>query len=107
MAVHVKGGTPVFGPSLCDTCSNAHVEKGYRESEALVFCQATWPEHRVKFRVRECSAYLDSNRQDLDEMRKMAWILLPREGKRVRGFVSPSQIPDGESQIEIELDASK
>lgn len=106
MAVHVKDGTPQFGPSLCETCSNSHVERGYRETEALIFCQATWPEHRVQFRVRECSAYLDSNRQDLEQMRKMAWILMPREGKRVEGFVPPTRIPENEP-IEIELNRSK
>lgn len=107
MAVHVKDGTPQFGPSLCETCSNSHVERGYRETEALIFCQATWPEHRVQFRVRECSGYIDSQRQDLEQMERMAWILSPQEGKRVRGFISPREIPEDGPQVEIELDQSK
>lgn len=55
MGVYVKDGTPLHGKSLCEGCVNAHIERGYRESETLIFCQATNPEHRVRFPVRECS----------------------------------------------------
>ena len=30
MSVYVKNGTPLHGASLCDTCVNAHIERGYR-----------------------------------------------------------------------------
>jgi hypothetical protein len=106
MSVHVKNGTPLHGPALCETCANAHIERGYSESEALVICQSTWPEHRVRFRVRECSGYIEKRRQKLKDMEEMAWVLVPRDGKRVAGFVRPDEMPEGE-QIEIELDKSK
>lgn len=106
MGANVKNGTPMHGPPLCESCVNAHIERGYRESEALIVCQATWPQHRVQFRVRECSGYVETKRQDLEQMREMAWLLMPRNGKRVEGFIAPREVPE-ERGIEIELDESK
>jgi hypothetical protein len=36
MSFNVKNGTPMHGPSLCETCERAHIVRGYRESELLV-----------------------------------------------------------------------
>ena len=33
---------PADGESLCRTCYFAHAQKGYRESEELVFCAFGW-----------------------------------------------------------------
>jgi hypothetical protein len=106
MSVRVRNGTPIYGPPLCETCVHAHIERGYRESETAIICQATWPEHRVRFRVRECSGYLEARRQNLKQMEDMAWVLRPRDGKKITGFVRSDELPD-EHQIEIELDKSK
>ena len=35
-----------------------------------MICQSTYPEHRVMFRVRECSGYVEKQRQTLCEMKK-------------------------------------
>lgn len=107
MGANVKNGTPMHGPPLCDSCVNAHIERGYRESEALVICQATSPEHRVQFRVRECSGYVERNRQNLWQMQTIAWLLMPRKGKRVEGFIPPRELHEDECNVEIELDKSK
>jgi len=106
MSIHVKNGTPMHGPSLCETCMHAHIESGFSESEELVICTFTWPDHRVHFRVRKCNDYAEMRRQTLKQMEDMAWVLMPRGGKRVTGFVRPSEIPE-EHQIEIELDENK
>lgn len=103
----IKNGTPMQGPPLCETCVNAHIERGYGESDALIYCQATWPEHRVRFRVRECTGYRDTHRQNLKQMEDMAWVLMPRNGKRVAGFVPPSEVPEDGNHIEIELDRTR
>ena len=68
----------------------------------LVICQATSPEHRVRYRVRECSNYLDLQRETLYEMKQIAWVLMPREGKRKAGFV-PARDSEAESEIELIL----
>jgi hypothetical protein len=103
MGVNVKNGTPMHGPSLCLTCTRAHIAKGYRESQMLVICGYTSPEHRVTFYVSECSSYIDKNRQTLYEMGKIAWTVAPRGPKRAVGFVSPGATAD-EREIELVLE---
>jgi hypothetical protein len=76
---------------LCETCSKAHIEKGYRESEEIVFCTATWYEHQVPFRVRQCSGYQEIKRQTLKQMEDIAWDI-PADGrKRTAGFVPATE----------------
>ena len=104
MSVNVKNGTPIHGPSLCETCSNAHIEKGYRASEELVLCGANYPMHRVPFAIRECTGYIDKTRQDLTAMEAMAWILAPRGSKRKAGFVHASKLRNEDGEIELILD---
>jgi hypothetical protein len=103
MGVNVKNGTPMHGPSLCETCVRAHIAKGYRESEVLVICGYTSPEHRVTFSVSDCSSYVDKNRQTLYEMGKIAWTVAPRGPKRAAGFVTPGGSTEDERVFEIVL----
>jgi hypothetical protein len=107
MNVTVKNGTPVQGASLCETCLNGHVAKGYREMELLVVCHATYPEHRVVFSVRECSSYIDKNRQRLRDMEEVAWVLTPRGSKRAAGFVPLRELSNDEGEIELILSQEK
>lgn len=107
MGIHVKNGTPLHGPSLCETCSNAHIERGYRANEELTLCGANYPMHGVRFPVRECTSYVDKNRQDLCQMEKMAWILAPRGPKRRAGFVHATDLMNEDGEIELKLDDSE
>jgi hypothetical protein len=105
MRVKVKGGTPVYGPSLCETCERALTVKGYRENEKVVVCQEMWPQREVKFPVQECSGYMSKGRENLDELKKIAWMLQPRGPKRQAGFVAPISDDDkDDSEIELVLD---
>ncbi len=103
MSVHVRNGTPSHGPSLCDTCVYAHVKRGYRESDILVFCVATDPAHRVPFPVRDCTAHRDRTRPSLYEMEKVAFTITPREPKRP-GFAPESEPETVAGEIELRLD---
>jgi hypothetical protein len=103
MSVKVKNGTPVYGPSLCETCERALIIKGYRESEQVVVCQAAWPELQVMFPVRECSRYVSQGRQRLRDMEEIAWNLVPRGPKRNAGFVAPSGEDEEVREIELVL----
>ncbi len=100
MEVRIKNGTPLNGESLCETCYRAHIARGFSESQVVVVCQATYPERRVTFKVRDCSNYLEIKRQTLKQMEEIAWVLMPREGKRKAGFVPVSEL---EKEPEIEL----
>jgi hypothetical protein len=106
MSVYVKNGTPMHGESLCETCVNAHIERGYRESETLVFCQATYPEHPVRFRVRDCSSYTEKQKQTLTQMQKIAWVLEERGGRKA-GFVPAAEVAKQPDEIELILNKGK
>ena len=103
MSVNVKNGTPFNGASLCDTCTNAHVVKGYRASDEVVACRATYPPYRVSFSVHECSSYVSKVVNTLYQMERIAWTLAPRGSKRQAGFVAPGEVNEGEPAIELVL----
>lgn len=94
MSIHIKNGTPLEGPSLCESCSRSHVVKGYRQNEQLVVCQALYPERRVRFPVRDCSNYAHKGRLTLRQMEEIAWTLMPRGPKRKAGFATPGASTD-------------
>jgi hypothetical protein len=106
MGISVKNGTTVHGPSLCETCINAHIERGYRASEELVICAANYPVHRVLFVVRDCTSYVDKTKQNLQHMEDIAWLLSPRGPKRKAGFTPPNKRED-DGEIELILDGKK
>lgn len=107
MSVHIKNGTPLHGESLCETCVHGHITKGYRESEELVVCQATYPEHRVSFRVRECSEFTEKKRQTLKQMEEIAWVLAHNGYTRKVGFVPARELQTDEHEIELILSKKK
>jgi hypothetical protein len=106
MRPYVKNGTPIHGPSLCDTCENAMTVKGYRESQEVVICEWAYPRLRVMFPVRDCSRYMNRTREDLEEMKKIAWDIKPRGSKQTTGFVAvpPANRESAEDDLEIVLD---
>jgi len=106
MTVRVKNGTPSYGPSLCETCTFAHVKRGFRESEVFVVCTAAEPAHRVPFLIRECSVYRDKTRPSFYEMEKIALVITPRNPKRT-GFVHASEFAKEDGEIELKLDEAK
>lgn len=101
MGVYVRNGTPLDGPSLCETCWYGQLTRGYRQGDEIVVCHATDPALHLTFRVRECTGYLDKTRQTLYEMRKIAWNLAPRGSKRRAGFLPPAH--NDQDELEEEL----
>jgi hypothetical protein len=106
MSIYVKNGTPIGKPSLCETCTYAHLKHGYRESDVLVICVATEPTHRVPFPVRDCTAYRDKTRPSMYEMEKIALTITPRDPKRT-GFVPSSEPATVAREIELKLDENE
>lgn len=107
MDIYVRNGTPLDGPSLCDSCANGHIQKGYRIGEEMAICTAYTPAMRVPFRVRECTGYLDKNRESLYEMKKVAWLIAPERGKKTAGFMPPADPPEADEDIELVLDENE
>lgn len=94
----------MYGPSLCESCTNAHIRLGYRASEKVVVCFANRPAERIDFPVRECNEYSDRTKQSLWDMEKIAWVLLPRGPKRKAGFTAPAKPEDGDETVELILE---
>jgi hypothetical protein len=87
------------GESLCDTCRMAHVVRGRRVDEELVFCQATAPMQpvRITFRVAVCSEYIDAREPSYAELVEQAWVLTPASRRRPAGFVRASDLKGDEA----------
>jgi hypothetical protein len=91
IALKIKNGTLVEGESLCRTCRNAHIQKGFRESEEAVFCALTTPIHAVTFKVAECTDYSNKLVPYRWELEKMALLInIDRKRKQV-GFRAKPQ----------------
>jgi hypothetical protein len=89
--IKVQNGTPVGNESMCTTCRNARIIKGFSESEELIFCDSWYPSRAVPFRVRECSEYDDKRLPYKRDLEKIAYILVPKSAGRTVGFLTPEQ----------------
>ena len=76
MSFTVKRGTPIHSGPLCHTCNWVHMQRGFRESEEIVFCNLG-DLRPVPFPVRECSDYRNRTHPTWDQMEELA---LPIDG---------------------------
>jgi len=76
---------PSDGESLCRTCYWAHAQKGFRESEEVVFC-AFGPLRKVSFRVRDCTDYLNRILPTRAQMERIALIIPTQPARKRAGF---------------------
>jgi hypothetical protein len=99
MLIKVHKGTPAAsGPSLCETCRNSTITRGPRLEDEMVRCEAlpmTTPV-LIRFKVTECSAYIDARLPTYAQLLEQAWILRPTSGRRLAGFVRSSELRDDE-----------
>ena len=93
-----SGSVSHSGRSLCETCRNATITRGARLEEEIVRCEAQPMSHPVliRFKVTECSAYLDARLPTYPQLLEQAWILRPHSGRRPAGFVRSSELRDDE-----------
>ncbi len=84
--INIRNGTPVGSASVCETCTWAHIIRGFRESEMLVFCECVNPNILVPFKVSECSAHSDKNRPNWEQMEKLAIDVRPAASMKPAGF---------------------
>ena len=106
ITLKIKGSTLIEGETLCRTCRNAHIQKGFRESEEAVFC--AWPQFRaVPFKVAECTDYsnrLVPYRWELEKMALLINIDPAREriGFRGAGFAASVEEDEEDSVSSME-----
>ncbi len=98
----VQNGTPVGDESLCNTCTNARVIKGYSDTERITVCDWGSETMKVPFRVRECSGYSDRRIPPLYEMKQIAWMLVSKGAGRNIGFVSAAEFQKLQNEDENE-----
>lgn len=107
MGIYVKNGTPLNGPSLCESCSRSFIARGYSETELVVVCKALWPERRMRFPVRACTEYIERNKPTFKEMEDIALVLDRVALKRDAGFVRFADDGKGGEKIELVLDKNE
>lgn len=80
-SIRVKNAAPIDDVSLCRTCSYVHMQKGFRESEELIFCTfGCYDAPRlVPFKVRECTDYTDRDTPSREELEKLALLVQPKD----------------------------
>ena len=88
ITLRIKNGTLIEGESLCRTCRNAHIQKGFRESEEAIFCAWIPPLRAVTFKVAECSDYSNRLVPYRWELEKMALLIHLEPARKQAGFRS-------------------
>jgi hypothetical protein len=99
MLIKVHNGTVAHtGKSLCETCRHATITRGQRIEDEIVRCEAQpmSPPVFIRFKVTECSAYVDSRLPTYSQLLEQAWILKPTSGRRTAGFVRSCDLRDDE-----------
>jgi hypothetical protein len=98
LQIKISGGTPKQGKSLCVTCKNAQIVRGQNMEEHVECGEGLFghANHRVPFRVAECSAYHPANVPYLHEMKQIAWNIEARKRGPV-GF----EKTDDENDMEV------
>ena len=100
MRIKVYEGTASdIGRSLCDTCRHATITRGHRLDEEIVRCEAQpMASVRIRFKVSECTAYIDARLPTYAQLLEQAWILKSPKGRRAAGFVRSADLGDKEFQ---------
>jgi hypothetical protein len=99
MLIKIYNGTVSHtAQSLCETCRNGTVTRGQRLEDEIVRCEAQPMSQPVliRFKVTDCSAYLDARLPTYAQLVEQAWILKPSSGRRPAGFVRSSELRDEE-----------
>lgn len=91
----IENATPLDGEPLCTTCFWVHRQKGFRESEEVVFC-AWGTMRRIPFKVRECTDYSNRTLPDRNQMEKMALLINVEPARKRAGFRSGESESDQE-----------
>jgi hypothetical protein len=101
ISIKIKGGTLEEGESLCRTCRNAHIQKGFRESEETIICACYTPLRQILFKVAECTDYADRTVPYRSEMEKMALLINVDPVRKRTGFKAGFAAEDEEDSVSV------
>ena len=91
--ITIRGGTSKSTIDLCTSCKNSIIAT-LDDHTRLVRCSVF--DARITRRVTECSEHLPKNRQSVNEMLHIAYILKLDPKRRPVGFVKAQDLPDKE-----------
>jgi hypothetical protein len=98
--IRIRPGTPRGADSLCNSCYWAHIQRGFADSEEVVFCAFLRPARSVPFKVSQCNDYNDKRIPSKQDMEDIAWIIRTKDVNRKVGFASAAEASeDGELEI--------
>ena len=89
--------------SLCHACYWSHIQKGFRESEEVVYC--CFSKFRaVPFKVADCTDFSNKNVPTRREMEDIALIIPTTPARKPSGFAGTGFVGQGETEAEVEGD---
>jgi hypothetical protein len=84
--------------SLCRVCYWAHIQKGFRESEELVFCCFSRL-RQVSFKVADCTDFSSKNVPTREQMEKLALIIPTQPARKRTGFAGVGFASDPRAEV--------
>lgn len=104
MSVIIRNGKPQISDPLCNSCYWAHIQRGFAESEEIVFYAFLTPTRLVPFKVSQCTDYNDKRVPSRKDMEDIAWIIRTKDVNRQVGFAKGEEVDDEEEDdLEIVL----
>jgi hypothetical protein len=84
--IYVKSGTPPMSvQSKCESCMHAQILRGFRESEEIVYCTASYgPPLAIPFKVYQCTSHMGRTRPTWKQMEDLAIDILPISSTRAK-----------------------
>jgi hypothetical protein len=83
--------------SLCHACYWAHIQKGFRESEEVVYC--CFSRFRaVLFKVADCTDFSNKNVPTREQMENIALIIPTKSARKPSGFAGVGFVGEEEAE---------
>ena len=95
MSFTIKDGTPVTSEPLCHSCRWVHMQRGFRDSEVLVFCDYGTL-RKVPFPVRVCTDYCDKTMPSWKQMQDLALQIETAPTLKPAGFLVGIDLDDND-----------
>lgn len=87
------------GESLCRACYWAHIQKGFRESEAAVYC-CFGKFRAVPFEVADCTHFSNRTVPSRQQMENIALIIPTEPARKRAGFRGKGPTPQTRAEID-------